>query len=259
MNGQLPGFGGSKDPEESSTELEKEMENATTEEPKTDDEHADVDDLGHTEDITANVWVDPDVEVFTTEVFSAQTASDSTTQDDQIVEVTTEILPNFETTTENDQITTNVPGGPEVEPVVAEFDSDDIVTDVEEGVWNNPDGSDAGNQLDNLLPEIQAVVAEEDSSTDGVNFPPATAASVVEEVEEDAWTDPDDQSDNLLPQIEAVVAETTTSESFTSDSFTTEDSTTELDSFAATTVLADDSAVEVTTEEYFDFIQGIGF
>ena len=42
MNGQLPGFGGSKDPEESSTELEKEMENATTEEPKTDDEHADV-------------------------------------------------------------------------------------------------------------------------------------------------------------------------------------------------------------------------
>ena len=249
MNGQLPGFGGSKDPEESSTEPEKEMENATTEEPKADDEHADVDDLGHTEDITANVWVDPDVEVFTTEVFSAQTASDSTTQDDQIVEVTTEILPNFETTTENDQITTNVPGGPEVEPVVAEFDSDDIVTDVEEGVWNNPDGSDVGNQLDNLLPEIQAVVAEEDSSTDGVNFPPATAASVVEEVEEDAWTDPDDQSDNLLPQIEAVVAETTTSESFTSVSFTTEDSTTELDSFAATTVLADDSAVEVTTEQ----------
>ena len=247
MNGQLPGFGGSKESEESTTELKEEA----TEAPNNNDKHEDVfhtEDVLHvTEDITSNVWADPDVEVFTTENVNSQTDADSTTQDDQIKEVTTDVSTDFMTTTENDQTTTNVPGGLEVAPVVAEFDSDNIVTDVEEGVWNNPDGSNiGGDQQDNLLPDIdiQPVVAEEEeSTTNEVEVPPATAASVVEEVEEDAWTDPEDQSNSLLPQIEPVVAETTTSESFTSD-----DSTTESDVVSTSTMLTDDST-QVTTEE----------
>ena len=263
VNGQLPGFGGSKESEESATELEEELAtteaartsteapntsteapntateapNTATEAPNTDEKQEDV---LQTEDITSNVWADPDVEVFTTENVNTQTASDTTTtQDDHITEVTTDTSTDFVTTTENDQITTDVPGGLEVAPVVAEFSSDNIVTDVEDGVWNNPD-----DQQGNLLPDIdvQPVVAEEESTTMKFEVPPATAASVVEEVEEGAWTDPDDQSNGLLPQIQPVVAETTSSEGLTTD-----DSTTELDDFSASTILPNDST-QVTTE-----------
>jgi len=234
VNGQLPGFGGSKESEE---EVTTELEEEVTEASNTDDKHGDV---LHTEDITSNVWADPDVEVFTTENVNTQTDSDMTTQDDQIVEVTTDIPTDFVTTTENDQITTDVPGGLEVAPVVVEF-----VTEVEEGVWNDPDGLIGGDQQDNLLPviDIQPVVAEEESTTIKVEVAPATAASVVEEVEGDAWTDPDDQSNGLLPEIQPVLAETTTSESFTAD-----DSTAEFEAFSTNTILPDGST-QVTTEE----------
>ena len=215
------------------TELEEEV----TEASNTDDKHGDV---LHAEDITSNVWADPDVEVFTTENVNTQTDSDMTTQDDQIVEVTTDIPTDFVTTTENDQITTDVPGGLEVAPVVVEF-----VTEVEEGVWNDPDGLIGEDQQDNLLPviDIQPVVAEEESTTIKVEVAPATAASVVEEVEGDAWTDPHDQNNGLLPEIQPVLAETTTSESFTAD-----DSTTEFEAFSTNTILPDGST-QVTTEE----------
>merc|ERR550539_386738 len=75
VNGQLPGFGGSKESEE---EVTTELEEEVTEASNTDDKHGDV---LHTEDITSNVWADPDVEVFTTENVNTQTDSDMTTQD----------------------------------------------------------------------------------------------------------------------------------------------------------------------------------
>ena len=196
MNGQLPGFGSSKESEESITELEKTTEQSINELEKTTEKSIDevektteveitnqgsittqdsADDLEvttemskaednlefgdnnpDTNDVTSNVWADPDVEVFTTEIFNAQTVQDSTTDDDQALEVTTDGSPTESpTTSQKEEITTtNIP---EIAPVVAEIE--DIVTDVEDGVWNNPEGS---NGEAGLLPDIQAVIAEEE-------------------------------------------------------------------------------------------------
>ena len=112
VNGQLPGFGSGKESEETITELEKTTEKSTSEStaesinevekttevainqvetttqesdndlevttqtPKAEDNLEFGENNPDTDDVTSNVWADPDVEVFTTEIFNAQTVQD---------------------------------------------------------------------------------------------------------------------------------------------------------------------------------------